>query len=446
MDRVFLREGGTGWVKHFRHVLVLPAFAQQHAMRMHLAAEHYPPTQYEKRTDENTGTSFDVEVRDVGEHEAYTDEPFMEELAGLDMFDSIRAARPDPTSEAVAVRGDNVPYDFGDHPALGHRHNDMSQMLHTHHVPPLPPGTKLPPPRLGSAVLINRRCNRNTPEVVRDVFNYVTDKAHAETFGGPAILGRGVQDSFYKYDRVATHSCATAVPDSTKDRDRDVVVFSQAADMNVQDAIKVVPNTREAPQRSGFAKTTRLLMNRTPVPQPTSAATGVAPHLRGMGGEKTSAMAEGTGCKTRKRRELDEGMGSGAGGDSQTQPDRRDGYGQLLGPPPEGRAPASALHNHPLICKRLVPAVNAVEHGCYGSACNDDVRESPRLDETVHGDFAAFPATPANGVSAMADSVSYVAKEAEVQTVAGDVAEAWRESHRVAAARRNAARVMMNPR
>ena len=103
-----------------------------------------------------------------------------------------------------------------------------------------------------------------------------------------------------------------------------------------------------------------------------------------MGGEKTSAMAEGTACERRTRRELDEDMGSGARGDSGSQPDdRRDGYGQLPGPPPEVRRPAAPFRKNPLIRKRLVPAVNAVERACYGNACNDDVRESPRLDENV---------------------------------------------------------------
>ena len=146
-------------------------------MRMHLAVAQYPPPQYEKGThgEERMGTVFDVAMRDVREHDAYDDEPFMEELAGLDMFDSIQATPPDPKGEAVAVRGDSVPWDYGEHPALGHRHNDMSQTLHTHHVPPLPPGTKSPPPQLDSAVLISRRRNRDTPEVVKDIFNYVTE-------------------------------------------------------------------------------------------------------------------------------------------------------------------------------------------------------------------------------------------------------------------------------
>ena len=85
--------------------------------------------------------------------------------------------------------------------------------------------------------------------------------------------------------------------------------------------------------------------------------------------------------------------------------------------------------------------MNAVEHDCYGNACNDDVKESPRLDESMHKDSTVFSAYSADGVSAMADSVSSVAEEAEVQTVTGGPAEVRRESRRVAAARRDAARV-----
>ena len=207
MNRVFLKNGGTGTAKQFRHVLVPPVFAQQHAMHMHLhlAIEQYPPPLYEKGTheDERIGTVFRAAMRDEGEHDEYADEPFMEELAGQDMFDSIRAAPPDPKGETVAVRGDNIPWDCGEHPTLGHRHNDMSQTLHSHHVPPLPPGTKSPPPQLDSAVLISRHRHRDTPEVVKDIFNHVTDQAHAETFGGPALWGRGVlkEDSFNKHGR-----------------------------------------------------------------------------------------------------------------------------------------------------------------------------------------------------------------------------------------------------
>ena len=144
----------------------------------------------------------------------------------------------------------------------------------------------------------------------------------------------------------------------------------------------------------------------------------------------------------RRGRELDEGLGSGSGGDGQAQPDdRRDGYGQRLSPPPEVRIPAAPLRKNPLIRKRLALAVNAVEHDCYGNACVDDLKESPIQDESMHGDSTAFSVSSADGVSAMADSVSSVAEEAEVQTVIGGPALARRESRRVAAARRDAARV-----
>ena len=76
-----------------------------------------------------------------------------------------------------------------------------------------------------------------------------------------------------------------------------------------------------------------------------------------------------------------------AQGDGQAQPDdRRYGYGQRLGPSPEVRIPAAPLRKNRLIRKRVAPAVNAVEHDCYGNACNDDVKESPRLDESMHVD------------------------------------------------------------
>ena len=106
---------------------------------------------------------------------------------------------------------------------------------------------------------------------------------------------------------------------------------------------------------------------------------------------------------------------------------------------------AAPLRKNPLIRKRLAPAVNAIEHDCYGNACNDDVKESPKVDESMHGDSTVFSACSADGVSAMADSVSSVAEEAEVQTVTGGPAEARRESRRVAAARRDAAWVRDDP-
>ena len=100
-----------------------------------------------------------------------------------------------------------------------------------------------------------------------------------------------------------------------------------------------------------------------------------------MGGEKTAAMAEWSARTNRRGWNPHEGLGPGSGGDGPAQPDdRRDGYGQRLGPPPEVRVPAAALRKNLLIHKCLASAVNAVEHGCHGNACSDDVRESPGLD------------------------------------------------------------------
>ena len=218
------------------------------------------------------------------------------------------------------------------------------------------------------------------------------------------------------------------------------------ADQSCVHILSTVVSYGQMSPRSRVAKARRLLRCSLPNPQPTSDGTGVAPPLRGMGGEKTSAMAEGTARTNRLGRKLDEGLGSGLGGDGRVHPDdNRDGYGQRLGPPPEVRVPAAPLRKNPLIRKRLVPAVNAVQRGCHDNACSDDVRESPTLDEKVHGDSAAFSAHSANDVSAMADSVPSVAEETEVQTVTGGVAETRLQSRRVAAARRNAARIRDDP-
>ena len=65
--------------------------------------------------------------------------------------------------------------------------------------------------------------------------------------------------------------------------------------------------------------------------------------------------------------------------------------------------------------------MNAVEHDCYGNACGDDVKEVPRKDESMHGDSTGFSACSADGVSAMADSVSSAAEEAgEAISIDGD--------------------------
>ena len=75
MDRVLLKNGGTREAQQTRHVLVPLAFAQQHAMRMHLAAEQHPPASYERgiHEEERMGTVFDVAMRNVAEHDAYAD-------------------------------------------------------------------------------------------------------------------------------------------------------------------------------------------------------------------------------------------------------------------------------------------------------------------------------------------------------------------------------------
>ena len=42
-------------------------------------------------------------------------------------------------------------------------------------------------PAVESAVLMSRHRHKSTPDMAYDVFNYVTDTAHAEAFGEPPL-------------------------------------------------------------------------------------------------------------------------------------------------------------------------------------------------------------------------------------------------------------------
>ena len=75
------------------------------------------------------------------------------------------------------MRGDNLPWECGEHPALGQRHNDMSQTLHSHRVRQRSTNSPVHAPAVESAVLISRQRHKSTTDMVYDVFNCVTDKA-----------------------------------------------------------------------------------------------------------------------------------------------------------------------------------------------------------------------------------------------------------------------------
>ena len=53
-------------------------------------------------------------------------------------------------------------------------------------------------------MLISRQRHKSTPDMVYDVFNYVTDKAHAEAFGEPPLWGSGLpkDERFGEYGHV----------------------------------------------------------------------------------------------------------------------------------------------------------------------------------------------------------------------------------------------------
>ena len=139
---------------------------------------------------------------------------------------------------------------------------------------------------------------------------------------------------------------------------------------------------------------------------------------------------------------LDAGDASGSGGAGLTQPtDKREEFGRYVGPPAEVRVPAAPLRNNPLIRKRLVPVVNALEGRCYGNDREDDETMPPGQDENAERKSTVSAAVDAKGVLAMADSVPPNAETEASQTVTRGGKSARHESRRVAASKKKATRV-----
>ena len=173
-ERVFLREPRLVAVKQYRHVLVPPALVQKHVMRMHLSDMKQHPDcgpMCVSRENEEPRTSFAVHECDVHEQSQYLDEPFMEELKGLDLLNSVLAAPPDAPGVVLAVRGDNVPWDSGAHPMLGRGQHSLGDHLHNVYMPSevLPPPLSLPAVQ-ATPVSICRPRNKSTSEVAHDAF------------------------------------------------------------------------------------------------------------------------------------------------------------------------------------------------------------------------------------------------------------------------------------
>ena len=311
MERVLLREPGSGAVKQYRHVLVPPALVQKHALRMYMSDVMKRPEwgpMHVSREYEEPGTNFAVHERDLNAQPAFSDEPFREELTGLDLLDSVRAAPPDPTGVAVAVRGDNVSWDCGEHPSLCRGHNLLGDHLRQVHMrrevspPSLPPAVEYPMPKL-----ISRLRDKSTPEVVRDIFDHMSERAHGTVFGGEPSWGYTLPrvKRCSRDGHLRTSWLVDGHPDRRQHRNRLSVVLTAADDVEV-DAIPVMPSMRPPLLRAKCARTSRLLQHRDPASPPHPGATGVASQLRGVGGAQSSAMVEEVRGAKRQSGVLDE--------------------------------------------------------------------------------------------------------------------------------------------
>ena len=186
MERVFCGSLVQGLSSNTGVSLFCTTLVQKHVYADVMKCPHWGPI-YVSREYEQPQTSFAVHERDVREQAAYLDKPFMEELKSLDMITSVRAAPLDFTGVAVAVRGDNVPWDCGEHPMLGRGQNSPDDHFHEVRMPSeVSPPPSSPPTDYQMPELVSRQQIKSTPEVARDVFTNISKRAHATVFGGKA--------------------------------------------------------------------------------------------------------------------------------------------------------------------------------------------------------------------------------------------------------------------
>ena len=114
----------------------------------------------------------------------------MEELIGLDLFDSMCTGR---LIRLVRLWLYVVTILHRIVVCTLHWARGMFSTLHAHlvltHGPPRPS----PVPAVDNSGMNSRQRHGSTPEVERDIFNYVIEQAHVEVFGGAPLWGRCLQ-------------------------------------------------------------------------------------------------------------------------------------------------------------------------------------------------------------------------------------------------------------
>ena len=219
-------------------------------------------------------------------------------------------------------------------------------------------------------------------------------------------------------------------------RDTYVVMTNATDPPTDQFAIPVVDSKRPVPPRGKRMPATRLLRHRVPPPPACTAAGGVADSLRGTGGAASAMAEEGELMGPAAARPLDEAGGVETGGEEDTRARPATRVRTVFCTRPEEvLVPAAPLRRNPLIRKRLVPNVNAVERGCENSSCENNTRhdsqDNPRQVRNAIGNPAALCAVAAPDVSVRADSTSSGAAPAQAQKVnPGSRSAVRRESRR----------------
>ena len=160
------------------------------------------------------------------------------------------------------------------------------------------------------------------PEIARDIFDHMSERIHAGVFVGEASWGHTLPRiaRYSQHGHCSTSRCIDDHPERRKHRDGFSAVLTAADEVEVENAVEVLPSRRPPLPRLKFGRASCKLQHREPAMPPHPDATRVASQLRGAGGEKSPALAGRERGAKRQCAVLDEGGASGSAGAGQVHP------------------------------------------------------------------------------------------------------------------------------
>ena len=183
MDRVYVTSTTKSTARQYRRVVTPRVCLEEYAMKLHCSELHTASDMSDEQVladqpelPDFKPVLFEVHAKELDEVLPYTDEPFMDRLKAIAMFDIVRAVPPDPTRHTVGKRGVNVQWQGREHPT-SELHNHPGTTLHTVEYPREHwPQDVVKSPPYGLALLFARDATQSTPEVAAGVVDQTCER------------------------------------------------------------------------------------------------------------------------------------------------------------------------------------------------------------------------------------------------------------------------------